>query len=284
MVGKIHFDLSKRALQSFKIDGKSRGYVDVQQVGVEFAVFEKGQICARILCKLCVEICENLIEARLVRDVTEQNADAEPCFDKRICAVNAEICRDVDGLGVESAVVLVHDACRSHGDLRACLVSCEHQREYAVKNGLGDVDFDLLNVENVAVHLDVDLIENGGDKSHNVGRAAVSRRFCAVLDDDVCVLNELVVLCVCGGIALDCSLYGCKELVNEIADEFVDVDVVDFEFRAASAENSACVKIYAFFCAVIVCGDTFCFVSAAHFGCKSGLIGIFGVDDALQHD
>ena len=256
----------------------------MEQIGVERTVFENGQICARILSKFCVKIRKRLVETRFVRNIAEKQADAQARLEKRICAVHAEIRRNVDGLGVESAVVLVNDACRSHGDLCACIVSREHQREYTVKYGLSDVDFDLLNVENVAVHLDVDLIENGGDKSHHVGGVAVRGRFCTVLDDDVCVLNELVVLSVCGGIAFDCALYGCKELVHEIADDFVDVDVVNLEFRSARTENSACVEINAFFRTVVIRRDAFGFVSAANFNGESGLCGVFRIYNALQND
>ena len=283
-IGQIHFELSKRAFERFNVNGKPGGKIDVQQIGVELSVFEYGQIRCGICVEFRFEIGEVLVEAHFVRNRAEQQAYSKPRADERMRSVHAEIRRDVNRLGLLRAVVFIDESGVGDGNLCSREIAGERKREYAVENCLRDVHLDLHYVEDIAVHRDVDLVENGGNKSHNVRRIAVRGCFGAMLNHDVRVLNKLIVLSRGCSVAVDCALYRCKELVGKVVDELIDVYIVDFELRAAIAEHAACVEIQAFSCAVVVSRDAFCFVSTAHFESYSRLCGVFGVDDALKDD
>ncbi len=62
LVGHIDFDFGEFAFEGFDVEGKSRGHVDVEQIRVERAVFENGEICALILFEFVFKFSESRLE------------------------------------------------------------------------------------------------------------------------------------------------------------------------------------------------------------------------------
>ena len=84
LIGKIDGNFSKFAFERVDIDRKSRREIDVEQIRVECAVLENGQICAGIVRKVLFKVGEILFKLTLIGDFTEGNVDAESKSDQRI--------------------------------------------------------------------------------------------------------------------------------------------------------------------------------------------------------
>ncbi len=295
LVGHIDFDICEFAFEGFDVEGKSRGHVDVKQIGVQRAVFENGKICAFVLSKFVFEFFKRCLEVGQIVDFTKGNVNAERKTDEGreavfgVCFVifaNAEFRAQSEVLVLLRAVVDVFEQCAGDGNVRTRVVARKHKREYRFENISGQIHAYISDVEDVFVHTDVDMVENHTYKRQDVdGTFAFRRRVRAVLNDDFAVVDErlLNVLSCCAAFkSVYCAFDGFKNFVDKVAQKLVDVDVVDFELRSAVTEQAARVDIYAFFFAGVVSRHAFCAVTTENFGCKSCLFCVLSVDVCLK--
>ncbi|CDD68574.1 unknown [Firmicutes bacterium CAG:475] len=288
LIGHVDGDLCKFAFECIDVNGESRRNVYVEQIGVKFAVFEDGQICVGICFEFFFEFFERCVKSGQIVNFTKGNSDAESKSDERFRIFYAEICGQRKSLLLLCAEILINQRRILNRNFRTCVLALEHHTENGVEQIFGELNFDASDIEDVAVHIEIDMVEYHIDQCQNIHAAVgIRRRKRAVLNDDFAVIYKglLNILSGCSALeSVECSLDCGKRLVYKLAEQVIDVDVVDFKLRSVRAEQTACVKIYAFSCARVVCRDAFCTVSAENFKSESCLFGISGVDFALELD
>ena len=265
MLGHIDFDLCEFAFEGFDVEGKPRRHVDVKQIRVQLAVFENGKICAFVLGKFALEFFKRCLEVGQIVDFTKGNVNAQRKTDERreavfgVCFVifaNTEFRTQSEVLVLLRAVVDVFEQCAGDGDVRTCVIACKHKREDSVENISRQIYAYIPDIEDISVHIDVNMVENHAYEGQDVDRAvAFRRRIRAVLNDDFAVVYKrlLNVLSGCAAFeTVDCAFDGFKHFVDKAAQEFIDVDVVDFELRSVVTEQAACVDVQSFFLAGVV--------------------------------
>ena len=199
------------------------------------------------------------------------------------------------------ALVRIGETCFGNWNICADIIACEHHSEYRFEQISSEIELDTFDIEYVFVHINIDMVEYRAYECQHVNASVAVGRFKrTVLNDKFAVVDErlldrlrfhavgkVIARRLRSRIALesvDSALDLVEKLTDEIAEQLIDVDIVNLELRSVRAEQTACVDINAVQTALVKRTEAFSVVSAENSDRKFGIFGVSCVDFTLESD
>ncbi len=204
---------------------------------------------------------------------------------RRSCHVNAETDIEAKGLDLADTLVCIVQINVCDRNLDSCVISLEDETKDCTQNSLCDLDVDLRNIEDVAVHIDVDAIKNHIDERHCIDSLLIVCGCKSVVRDEeslvlkhavnnsLHILKCLLIFFLEDVNVVDCINNNVADLIKEAVNNFIEVERLAFPLRdfdfctriaAVSVRNTreemACVNIECVHFAHIVDAECSCVV------------------------